>query len=203
VPSLRRFVLIGRRAITSPEFSLVDLPGTSGRLDVLVRALRAALLVSHGVRRDSVAYLVLEGPPRPPRAIRVDGAAAKYLRPDERSLATIVRKALAFLDEGPARDGFVDYRSGISIANGGLDAVLADIGDATHWILEEGAEDVRVAPLETSSPVFFVGDHLGFADETRARLGALGARPIGIGPVSLHAEDAIAVVHNELDRRAR
>ena len=33
--TMRRFVVIGRTASASPDFSLVDLAGTSGRLDVL------------------------------------------------------------------------------------------------------------------------------------------------------------------------
>jgi tRNA pseudouridine-54 N-methylase len=45
-----------------------------------------------------------------------------------------------------------------------------------------------------------VGDHLGFEAATRDRLGALGASPLSVGPESLHSEDAIAVLHNELDR---
>src|SRR3954470_1143092 len=92
---MRRFVVIGQRATASPNFSLLDLPSTSGRLDVLLRCLRAALLVSHGVRRDTVVYLVLLGGPGAPRTLRVDGATAKFLRPDERSLAVLAQKALA------------------------------------------------------------------------------------------------------------
>src|SRR5262245_53019243 len=55
----RRFVIIGQKAIASDAFLLDDLPGTSGRLDILVRCLRPALLSSHGLRRDVVVYLVL------------------------------------------------------------------------------------------------------------------------------------------------
>jgi tRNA pseudouridine-54 N-methylase len=47
-----------------------------------------------------------------------------------------------------------------------------------------------------------VGDQLGFEPQTRARLDALGARPVAIGPVSVHADDVVAIVGNELDRRA-
>jgi tRNA (pseudouridine54-N1)-methyltransferase len=91
----RRFVVIGQKALASPEFLLDDLAGTSGRLDVLVRSLRAALLVSHGVRRDTIVYLVLLGGARAPRTIRIEGAEARFLRPEERSLATLVKKVLA------------------------------------------------------------------------------------------------------------
>ncbi|MEO5728597.1 MAG: tRNA (pseudouridine(54)-N(1))-methyltransferase TrmY, partial [Byssovorax sp.] len=44
---MRRFIVIGQRATASPDFSLINLPASSGRLDVLLRCLRAALLFSH------------------------------------------------------------------------------------------------------------------------------------------------------------
>ena len=193
---MRRFVVIGRRATSSPDFSLNNLPASSGRLDVLVRCLRAALLVSHGLRRTTVAYLVLLGTPGAPRAIRVDGATARFLRPDERSLAVIVQKALA----QPLQDtGFTTLRNGIAVAAGGLEAVLADLGPGAPYLLQEGATDLRDLPLDAPDPVFFLGDDLGFDDAARAALA--DATPVGLGPLSIHAEDAIALVANELDRR--
>lgn len=201
---MRRFVVIGQTATASPDFLLVDVPGTSGRLDVLLRCLRAALLVSHGLRKDTVVYLVLLGGPRAPRALRIDGAAVRFVRPDERNLATMVMKALATTALGT---GFVAVRPGIAVAEGGLDAVLADIwpesapSSVTPYVLEETAPDVRDRKLDTRAPVLFVGDHLGFDAKTRARIASLGATPIGVGPVSIHADDAVAIVSNELDRR--
>jgi tRNA (pseudouridine54-N1)-methyltransferase len=195
---MRRFIVIGQQATASGDFLLDDLPGTSGRLDVLLRCLRAALLVSHGVRRDTTAYLVFLGGARAPRTLRVEGAIAEYLRPDERSLANLVKKALATGPSGPA---FGVVRHGLAIADGGLDSVIADLGAVTPYVLEEGAADVRDGPLDTHAPAFFVGDHLGFDEATRARLRAIGATPIGIGPISVHADDAVAIVANEVDRR--
>jgi tRNA (pseudouridine54-N1)-methyltransferase len=181
---------------------LVDLPGTSGRLDVLLRCLRASLLVSHGLRGDTIVYLVLLGGERAPRTLRVDGAVAAYVRPDERSLATLVQKALATPSGTP---GFTLLRRGIAIADGGLDVVLADLGPSAPYVLEEGAPDVRDAsltPRPGAADVFFVGDHLGFDEATRARIAAIGAEPLSVGPVSVHADDAVALLVNELDRRA-
>ena len=103
--------------------------------------------------------------------------------------------------EGP---GFVTVRPGIAISHGGLPAALADLGEATPYLLEEGAPDIRGAAIDPGrEAVFFVGDHLGFEDTTRAELAALGAIPLGLGPVSIHAEDAVTLVANELDRRVR
>jgi tRNA (pseudouridine54-N1)-methyltransferase len=196
---VRRIVIVGQKALASPEYSLDDLAGTSGRLDVLLRALRAALLVSHGLRQDTMAYLVLLGGPRAPRTVRFDGAAARFLRPEERSLATLLKKVLAATSEGA---GFAPVRPGIAIAEGGVGTVIADLGGAAPYVLEEGAPDVRDIPLDARDGAFFVGDHLGFDGAVRAQLAAIHATPIGLGPVSVHAEDAVAILANELDRRA-
>jgi tRNA (pseudouridine54-N1)-methyltransferase len=196
---MRRFVLIGQKARASPDFSLDDVPGTSGRLDVLLRCVAAALLVSHGLRRDTIVYLVLKGGgTTPPRSVRIDGRVAEYVRPDERSLAGRVKAML----ETKAEVGFAAERQGMAVADGGLAVVLADLGEGARYILDEGGNDVRDEPLELENPAFFVGDHLGFDDATRATLVAEESRPIRVGPVSVHADDAIALVSNELDRRA-
>src|SRR5581483_10431083 len=104
---------------------------TSGRLDVLLRCVRAALLVSHGVRQDTVVYLVLLG--GAPRTLRFDGATARFVRPDEGSMATLVQKSLAAADAAGACRGagfaIVRPREGIAVAAGGLGAVVADAGN--------------------------------------------------------------------------
>jgi tRNA (pseudouridine54-N1)-methyltransferase len=197
---VRRFVVIGQTASASPDFLLQDFPGTSGRLDVLLRCVRAALLVSHGVRQDTLIYLVLLGGPSAPRTLRVDGSTAQYLRPDERSLAILVKKSLAVQTHGA---GFASVRPGIALANGGLEAVLDDLGSCQKYLLDERASDLRQAELSAQERAFFLGDHLGLSAEIRAQLEGLGALAFRVGPISLHADDALAVLNNELDRRER
>jgi tRNA pseudouridine-54 N-methylase len=68
-------------------------------------------------------------------------------------------------------------------------------------VLDEAGSDIRDEALDLESSVFFVGDHLGFDPAIRERLHLAGARPISVGPLSLHADDAIALVQNEIDRR--
>lgn len=197
---MRRFVILGSTAKSSPDFLLVDIPSTSGRLDVLLRGLRAALLVSHGVRRDTVAYLVLQGDPMRPRTVRIDGAAARYLRPDDRSLATIMKKAFAM--PPAASPGFATVRAGIAIAEGGLEAVMPELLASTLYVLDEHGRELRAEALPNTEVTFFLGDHLGFDATTRALLEqAHATATLRVGPQSLHTEDVIAIVHNELDRR--
>lgn len=205
---MRRFVVVGRTASADPDFLLDDFPGTSGRLDALVRCIRSALLVSHGVRRDATIDLVLQGGGRGTREVRTlrfVGQDARFLRPDERTLAVLVKKILtrlsAIVYATPGRAGFAEVQPGIFAARVGLEASL-DLQGAALYVLEEGAKDVRDVEIPPGDAVFVLGDHLGFDDAARALLAARGAIPIGLGPVSLHAEDAIAVLSNELDRRA-
>jgi tRNA (pseudouridine54-N1)-methyltransferase len=226
-PPKRRFVIVGQKASASGEFLASDVQGTSGRLDVLLRCVRAALLWSHGIRNDVVVYLVLGGGPRAPRVVRIDGGAARFVRPDERSLATLAMKILASRVDDTAPGGtFAEVRAGIAVAHGGLDAVFADLGDASICVLDEHGADIRgsrdrgdeagdangtkdandtsdandASGVDLDDVAFFLGDHLGFEDADRAWLASRGARAIRVGPRSLHAEDAIAVVLNEIDR---
>ncbi len=59
----RRFAIIGHLAPSSGKLNLNDLAGSSGRMDVLVRVVNAALFVSHGIRRDTHVTLLLCGGP--------------------------------------------------------------------------------------------------------------------------------------------
>jgi tRNA (pseudouridine54-N1)-methyltransferase len=197
---MRRFVLVGEKARASPDFLLVDIPSTSGRLDALLRALRASLLVSHGVRTDTVVYLVLLGDPARPRTLRVDGAAARYLRPDERSLATTAKKALGVQCE---QAGFNAVRNGIAVADGGIEVVLPELAGSTLYLLEQNAPDIRACVQlgAAADNTFVVGDHLGLTEATRETFLTRGACSLSVGPRALHSEDAIAIASNELDRR--
>jgi tRNA (pseudouridine54-N1)-methyltransferase len=190
----RSFVVVGRTARADEHVRLDDIAGTSGRLDVLVRCLRAALCVSHGIRHNVVVYLVLLGGARP-ATVRVRGAEARFIRPDERALATVVIKALA--RHACEDDRFIAQRNGVAVAWGGLDVAVRDAHGA-RFMLEEGAPDLRPASPEPA--VFFIGDHLGFAADVRAQLAAIGARAVSVGPLSLHSDDVVTLVSNELDR---
>jgi tRNA (pseudouridine54-N1)-methyltransferase len=198
---MRTFVIVGNTAHASAQVRLNDLPSTSGRLDVLTRCIRAALCISHGVRRDVRVYLVLLGD-RMPRTVRIEGRDARFIRPDERPLATLLLKAMARVEsEHPT---FVEQRSGIAVACAGLEVVLAELssgaGAPPLFLLEEGAP--TPLPSALVDAVFFIGDHKGFDPSTRAALIDAGAQPLGLGAISLHSDDVVTVLHHVLDRGA-
>jgi tRNA (pseudouridine54-N1)-methyltransferase len=199
---MRRFIVVGQKARASADFLLVDIPSTSGRLDVLLHALRAALLISHGVRNDTLVYLVLLGDPNRPRTLRIDGSAARYLRPDERSLATTLKKALVTQTTTAHEDaGFQPVRAGISVADGGIETALAELHGCVLYLLDQAGSDIRALERFEPDAAFVLGDHLGLSAGLRDELLSRGALPVSVGPTPLHTQDVIALVSNELDRR--
>lgn len=197
---MRRLVVIGQKARASGELLLDDVPGTSGRLDVLLRCVRAAMFVSHGIRSDVTMYLVLLGDEDAPRVVRYVASEARFWRPDERNMAALLRGVFARGVEPESPSELVERKPGVCIAAGGLERALADLEPgAPLYVLDEAGADVRGLTLDPRA-VFVVGDHLGFDAGTSAALAARGAVPVRVGPVSLHADDAVAVLWNELDR---
>jgi tRNA pseudouridine-54 N-methylase len=89
---MRNFVIVGHKATTNPNFSLEDIPGTSGRLDILCRSVTAAFVISHGIRKDVCVYLVLLG-----------GDVAKTIRLQGETLRHLNHRGSA--QEGPGRAG--------------------------------------------------------------------------------------------------
>ncbi len=191
---MRRFIVVGHRAVTTPKFSLDDLAGAAGRMDLLLNAANAALLVSHDLRRDVEVTLVLLGPPDPPRAIRLVGSHLEMWGPDIRSNAALIRRAL---EHGSRLEG--ETSSGIFAGRCSLREVLDVIPDSIVELREDGA-DIRTVPL-SRDVAFVLSDSVDLTSEERAIVAAKKPIVCSVGPRSLHTDHVIAIVHNELDRR--
>ena len=91
---MRRFAIIGHRAQSSGKLPLSDLASGAGRMDVLIRALMASLMTSHGFRKDSEIILHLWGGPGPKRRLKIIGSEVIGLHAEERSIAGQIAKIL-------------------------------------------------------------------------------------------------------------
>jgi tRNA (pseudouridine54-N1)-methyltransferase len=184
------FAIVGHLARTDGGFSLNDLPGSGGRMDVLCRCVNTSLFLSHDLRRDVECYLVLCGEPAAPKTVRFSGNAVRSLSPDERSAGALIKKALDI----PTGSEFREAAPGVSVRKGGL---LRLMTEHTFAVLDETGSDVRTA--EPIPDAFILSDHLNFTDDEES-LVTLCPR-YSVGPVCLHADHTITVLHNELDRR--
>ena len=124
--NVNRFIVLGHRAYTTGDFKLDDICGGAGRLDILVRCVNSAFFLSHDLRKDSEIYLVLEGGTDAPKTVRFYGPDMKYLNPDERSTASLIRNALL-----KKLDGKNEIRSspGVYISRRSFEDVMKDLSD--------------------------------------------------------------------------
>ena len=184
------FAIIGHHARTDGGFSLNDLPGSGGRMDVLCRCVNASLFLSHDLRRDTDCSLVLCGEPDGPKTVKFSGAQVRSLSPDERSAAALIRKVI----DTPCGSEFREAAQGVFIRKGGLERLM---GEHAFAVLDEKGTDIRKA--ECLPGAFLLSDHLNFTEAEEALL--TGCPRFSVGPKCLHADHAITVLQNELDRR--
>lgn len=185
-----RLAVVGHLARTSGDFNLSDMPGGAGRMDVLCRCVNASFFLSHEFRRDVECYLVLLGEPDSPKTIRFSGEHLRYLSPDERSAGSLIKKALAI----PTGEEFRDATPGVQVRRGGLAELVEEYPFA---VLDERGTDIRrIADIPDA---YILSDHLDFTPEEMELLS--GRERISVGPLPLHADHAITVLHNEIDRR--
>lgn len=191
---MKSFIIIGHKAVTVP-FSLNDLPGAAGRMDILCRCVNAALFLSHDLRRDVCVYLILKGGTQP-KLIRFEGSEVKYLSPDERSAASLIKKAL----EKNAQDFWTESTPGVSIRKGDFGDLLRELNKKVIYLREDG-EDIRGKKFEVSEELLFVlGDHMGLTAEEEKIIEGCEHETVSMGPLSLHADHCIVLLHNEMDR---
>jgi tRNA (pseudouridine54-N1)-methyltransferase len=191
---MRTFIVLGHRATTNPDFSLEDIPGTSGRLDILCRCINAAFVLSHGIRRDVQIFLILGGG-EPQKTVWLKGQELRHLNPDERTTATLLKKALAIV----AGSEWSRSTPGISVRTGGLKELFADLHMSRLFYLREDGADIRQLGSEISEGSFLLGDHLGMLPEEEILAEEAGAEVVSLGSVSLHADHCIVLLNWLMD----
>ena len=189
--TMRRFVLLGHKAPVVPDFTLNDLPGNGGRIDVLCRAIGAAFFLSHDLRRDVEVNLLLQDQVQ----IRLVGEKVKRLNPDERSTAALIKHALEKLDEEE-----VQSTPGIFVSRRTLPEMLDRLYQlgAHPIVLHEDGAPIEAASIP-NDPAFFLSDHQEFSPSDEETLADLPR--VSLGEKALHTSQCITIVHYLLDRQ--
>jgi len=118
----------------------------------------------------------------------------RHVNPDERSTAALFLKALQIesIAESVSTPGM--YVSGM-----GFERLLESLG-GPFILLKEDGEDLRNHRVPRDA-IFVLSDHLDFSEGEEKALMAHDPVVLSLGPRSLHSNQCITIVHNELDRR--
>ena len=171
-------------------------------MDEVARVTSTAFTISNGLRRDTelTILFVTEPPPRA-RRIRLLGTGLRYLNPDERSTAALLKNALV---RSSTLDKDIEASPGLVV--GPIDplAALAEFvrEPGSLWLDEAG---IPYAPSALSTPG--VGAVLSDPDdptpEEQDVLRREGVPSVSLGPVSLRTSQCVDVLHNRWDALER
>ncbi len=191
---MRTFVAVSHTAPLDGGFSLDDLAGSAGRLDVLCRYVTAAFLLSHGIREDVRTWVVI----RDTLTLEFRGPELRHLNPDERSTAALFRTALEVGADRAVSTRPVQSTPGVYVRRQGLETTLETVGGRILWL------DPAGTPLEPEDhpvdPVFVLSDHRDFEPDERAVVQSAATARVSVGPRPLHGDHAITVAHNRYDQ---
>jgi tRNA (pseudouridine54-N1)-methyltransferase len=164
-------------------------------MDIVARCISASLFLSHDLRRDVDTYSILLGEPSPPVTVRFNGEKVRYLSPDERSAAALIKKAL---EKGAPSAGEEESTPGVYISKRSFEDVVSGLDNIVY--LHEEGEDIRNVGL-TGNESYVLSDHQNLTPEEEAVLEKKGAKRVGLGKKLYHADHCIVMVNHEIDMR--
>ncbi len=165
-------------------------------MDVLVRAVNAALFVSHGIRDDCHVILHLMGGGGPNRRIWFDGTRIGGVRPDERSIAGQI-KAINKLHI-PPRNQFIEFSSGILHSGGNINQTLDDWDDRGVVPVLLDAEGESFNSIQRLNHLgFILSDDQPLSVQDKVSLHGLDS--LSLGREWLQGHSCISIIHHLLD----
>ena len=140
-------------------------------------------------------YLVLKGGGQS-KIVRFDGAEIRYLSPDERSAASLIKKAL----EKQAQGFWTESTPGMSVKIGEFGDLLGELNKKITYLREDGIDIRTITYSGSSNYLFVLGDHMGLTEDEENIIKGREHEIVSMGPLSLHADHCIVLLHNEMDR---
>jgi tRNA (pseudouridine54-N1)-methyltransferase len=192
------------RCRTASDFLIRDVPGTSGRLDVVCRVLAATFRTVPKWRPFLEFLAVLGGPPDPPLLLQVSNASDKDIPEGELALAVIL-KALLNRYRTSGKEQLVSWPQ-IALTRQGFEETLRAVvkDQAQVCYLVERGTPLESLELDLANPVVFVlGDDRGLPLKHEALLSRHLAKEVAIGKQSLLGSHVVSLLLLELARRSK
>jgi len=196
-------LLDAARCHTSDDFLIRDVPGTSGRLDVVCRVLAATFNTAPRLNSCLTFLSVLGGPPEPPVLLRVSDVLDEGIPEGELALAVIIKGLLNLYrttgkGQAAAWPQFTLMRQGFEETL----RLATKNGAQLCYLVERGAP-LESSELNLAKPIVFVlGDDRGLPPEHEALLSRYQAKEVAIGKQSLLGSHVVSLLLLGLARRS-
>jgi tRNA (pseudouridine54-N1)-methyltransferase len=195
---LRRFLVLVHRVPEDGDFSLNDLANGGGRMDEVAQVVGAAFLVSNGLRRDTELDLLLLREGGRGRRVHLVGQRLRYLNPDERSTAALLKNAL--VRAAGHNDRTLETSPGVFVGPGTEEDLVSFLRMPGAFWAEEGGVPIRRSPLGPEV-AGVLGDVFDPSPRERELLVGSGVPRVRLGPRPLRASQCMVLLQNELDLR--
>jgi tRNA (pseudouridine54-N1)-methyltransferase len=184
---LREFILYSRLGRTDPRFTSLH---EAGRLDVVHECIVASLFLSHGLRRNTTFHTILNGPPKPPLHIKIDGATLYDVRTDQETWTSILKNTLS----GKPHPGITTDKTSFETL------LRTRASEAPIYVLEEGGKDISEISIG-ENPVFVLGDHVGLPKKVEGFALRYGEK-VSLEKQPYLVASCITILNYLLDRKA-
>lgn len=199
IPPNRIFIVYSPTAHTAPDFTIKGLASTSGRLDVIVRAIISTFKLKEDMVRYNVRfYGVLDGPPKPPLTIEI--SPTLFLEENVEFREDEVALKIKMAMEGKAI-------SGISILKVGLKRLIFELSKSNTliYLRENGDEFNKVIKYIVGSEIkgeltFILGSHVDIPLEYEGYILRSCRFKVKVGPLSYLTSHVITLTNYVLDR---
>lgn len=189
---MRRFVIVGTRAMSKGKLPINDLAGGAGRMDVLIRALMASILTSHGLRENVEFTMILCGGPGPTRRLKFVSNELKGIHAEERSIAGKIASVLNY--PLPPRGHYIERSPGIYDGGGDLEMTVKE-WNCPVIRLDADADSIYSGEIPSDFSIDEIGFILGDDKPLNCNLGT--ARSLGSN--WLQGNACISIIHFLLD----
>ncbi len=193
------FVLNAPRGRTAEDFLIRDIPGTSGRLDVVCRILTATFRTIPEWTESLNFIAVLGGPPTPPLTLLVTSPRADSIPESELACALIIKGLLhRYHTTGyTIHPSFPAFR----LERRNFFDILSDYTQRDtqiYYLVEDGVEFQNESFNLNRNIVFLLGDDRGIPPDHEKAIEKAKAKRISLGKQSYLGSQVVSLVLLEL-----
>lgn len=195
-------LLDSTRGHTADDFLIRDLPGTSGRLDVVCRMLIATFRSVPALSPNIRFLSILGGPPKPPLLIQVSNVDSSQV-PESELACALILKGLMHTHRTKKLSSHPNWPKFI-IKEQGFEETLQKIAKPQNqllYLVERGTPLDSVS-LDLKKPIIVIlGDDKGIPPEHEELIQQYQVREVNIGTRSLLGSQIITLLLLDIMRR--